>query len=186
MSKPVKQLIRKELARRFQGVTSMAVVSLTGIDAVTTNRIRGRLREKEIRLMVVKNALARQAFDDVGLSEAKSLIDGPCAVAFGTDPVATTAVEVVKELLAIGKEAPNLTVKAAILEGKTFGPDGVEQLSKLPTRQEAVGRIVTCLLGAGAKLSGCLLGPAQTVAGLLKVIQERSESPAEPGQEQAA
>ena len=43
MSKPIKNLLRKEFIRRFEGITSLAVVGFTGLDAVSTNEIRGRL-----------------------------------------------------------------------------------------------------------------------------------------------
>lgn len=186
MSKPVKELLRKELARRFEGVTSLAVVGFTGIDAVSTHRVRGRLREKDIRLTVVKNSIARQAFDAVGLGQAKDLLDGPCAVAFANDSDAVGVVEVVRELLDIGKDVPNLTVKAALLDGEVFGAERIRELSQFPTREEAVRLALACVLSPGAKLAGCLIGPAATIAGLVKAIQNIREQEGESSGEQAA
>jgi len=178
MSKPVKELIGKELARRFAGLRSLAVADFTGVDAVTTNRLRARLREKDIRVTVVKNSLARRAFKQVGLEAAAGLLDGPCAVAYGSDSVVT----VVRELLALTAEAPHLTVKAALLEGEVFGPERIEELSRFPTREEAIGRLIQSVLSAGGRLVGCLIGPGAKVASLVKAIQERQE----PGDSQAA
>ena len=48
MSKPVKELLRKELASRLEGVGSLAVVGFSGVDAVTTHAIRKRLLAKKI------------------------------------------------------------------------------------------------------------------------------------------
>ena len=93
MSKPVKELVRKELINRFDGVSSLAVVGFSGISAVNTRKIRGQLREKEISMTVVKNSIARQAFKEVGLDSAVGLLDGPCAIAYGADSV----VSVVRE-----------------------------------------------------------------------------------------
>lgn len=184
MSKPVKELVRKELARRFEGLTSLAVVGFTGIDAITTHQIRGRLRDKNIKMTVVKNALARQAFDSIGLSVAKDLLDGPCAVAFGADQDQVSVIDVVRELVAIGKETPNLKVKAAILEGEAFGPDRVEALSKYPTRDEAICQVLTCTLSPGAKLTASILAPGIVLGGLIKAIQESKTE--ESGDEAAA
>jgi len=169
MSKPVKQLMRKELAARLEGVTSLALVSLAGVDAIATNEIRGRLLAKDIRVRVVKNSIARQAFQEADLGAAADLLDGPCAVVYGGDNV----VSVVRELLAIGKEAPNLKVKGALLEGDAFGPDRIDELSKFPTREEAIGRIVACATSAGRKLAGCVTAPASKIAGILKVIEDK-------------
>ena len=114
MSKPVKELVRKELVKRFSGVESLAVVGFTGLDAVATHAVRGRLLEKGIRLTVVKNSVARQAFKELGLGKAGEMLYGPCAVAYGSDPK-VGVVSVVRSLLEIAKEAPKLTVKAALL-----------------------------------------------------------------------
>jgi large subunit ribosomal protein L10 len=179
MSKPVKELIRKELISRFEGLDSLAVVEFTGVDAVTTHRIRGELRDKQIRVTVVKNSLARQAFEAIGLPQARELFEGPCAVAFSVQPEEVGVVSVVRELLAIRKEAPNLTVKAAVLDGEVFGSDQIEALSKFPTRDEAIGTAVQCVLSPGRNLAGCLVGPGGKIASLLKAIQEKKESEGE-------
>jgi len=185
MSKPVKKLIRDELIKRFDGVTQLAVVGFSGVDANTTNAIRTRLAEKDIRVSVVKNALARQAFRQLGIQEVGELLDGPCAVAYGADSVVT----VVRELLDIFKEAPNLTVKAAFMEGDLFTQDKIDALSKYPTRGEAVGQIISCVLSAGANLAGCLIGPGGQIASILKSIEEKASGGEEgeaPAAEEAA
>ena len=188
MSKPVKKLIRDELIKRFDGVTQLAVVSFTGVDANTTNAIRSRLAGKDIRVSVVKNALAKQAFHELGIDTAAQLLDGPCAVAYGADSVVT----VVRELLDIGKDTPNLVVKAAFMEGDVFTQESIEALSKYPTRSEAVGQALSCVLSAGANLAACLMGPAGQIASILKSIEEKAgkdaeaEAPAEAAPEAAA
>ncbi len=170
MSKPVKELVRKELINRFDGVSSLAVVGFSGISAVNTRKIRGQLREKEISMTVVKNSIARQAFKEVGLDSAVGLLDGPCAIAYGADSV----VSVVRELLDIRKTEKNLTVKAAVLDGDIFGEDRINELSKFPTREEAISQVLGCILSAGSSLSGCLVGPASQLAGLVKAVEEKA------------
>jgi len=184
MSKPVKALIRDELARRLEGVTSLAIVGLTGVNATTATEIRKRLSEKEIRLLVVKNALARQAFKACGLDVACDLLDGPCALAYGGDNVVST----VRELLDIKKEqARNLVVKAAVMDGEPFASDRINALSKFPTRDEAIGTIVSCILAPGMKAAACILAPGSKIASLVKTIEEsHADEAAEAAVEAAA
>ena len=172
MSKPVKELIRGELKKRFDGLSSLAVIGFSGLDGVATNEVRGRLLEKDIHVTVVKNSLARQAFRELGIEAAADMLDGPCAVAYGSDSV----VDVVRELLDIHKESPALTVKAALLEGQVFGPDRIDELSKYPTRDEALARVVACVLSPAGKLSACLTAPGSKIAGILKTIEESLEA----------
>ncbi|MDP7637184.1 MAG: 50S ribosomal protein L10 [Phycisphaerae bacterium] len=173
MSKPVKTLIRNELADRFKDVKSLAVVGLAGVGAVATNGIRNRLLENDIRLLVVKNSLARQAFRSVGLEAAADLLSGPCAIAYGGDSI----VSVVRELMDIKKqeEAKALTVKAAVLEGEAYGSDRIEAMSRFPTREEALAKLAACVLGPGSKLSGCMLAPGGKLAALVKAIEEKQD-----------
>ena len=168
MSKPIKDLIRKVLMRRFDGISSMVVVGFSGLDGVATNRVRRRLLARDIRMLVVKNSLARQAFAALG-SPAANLLDGPCAVVYGSDNV----VSIVRELLEIRKEAEALTVKAALLDGEVFGAERIDELSKYPTRDEAVARLIACALGPAGKLSACVTGPGGKLAALVKTVEER-------------
>jgi large subunit ribosomal protein L10 len=181
MSRPVKELLRNELSKRLEGVTSMAMVGFAGVDAVAANELRRRLMKKNIRMRVVKNSVARQAFRSVGLEKAADLLEGPCAVAWGADSVVT----VVRELLEAGKDTPNLTVKAAYMEGEVFGAEAIKRLSKYPTRDEAIGRIVAAAMCPGRKLAGCLAGPGASLASILKTIEEK-QAPGDGATEQAA
>jgi len=174
MSKPVKEMLRKELVKRFDGVTSAAIVGFTGIDTISTLNIRRRLHAKGIGLTVVKNSVARQAFKSVGMDAAMNLLDGPCAVAYGADSVVT----VVRELMAIGKDNKKLTIKSAVLEGNIFGPDQIEALSKYPNRAEAISSVVGCILSPGKKLAACLVGPGSKIASILKTVEENAEKTA--------
>jgi large subunit ribosomal protein L10 len=173
MSKPVKQMIRKDLARRFADVSSVAVVGFTGLNSEQTYEMRGRLAEKDIQIKVVRNSLAKQAFQDVGLDSACDLLDGPCAIAWGADSI----VSVVRELMDIHKTAPAVTVKAALLDGEIFaGEQDVDRLSKFPTRDEALGQVVQAVLSAGANVAGCIVAPAGAIASILETIEEKDEA----------
>ncbi|MFP4353675.1 MAG: 50S ribosomal protein L10 [Phycisphaerae bacterium] len=171
MSKPVKQMITKVYRDRFEGVQSLALVNLTGVDANTNTAIRAQLREKDIHVTVVKNSLARKAFRDMGLETAAEALDGPCAVAYGADSVVT----VVRELVDIRKKTKQLGIKAAVMEGNLFGEDRIEELSQYPTRDEAIANLLQAILSPGANVSGALMGPGGALAGCLKAIEEKEE-----------
>ncbi|HID21047.1 MAG TPA: 50S ribosomal protein L10, partial [Planctomycetaceae bacterium] len=50
MSKRVKELVVEEIKKRLGSCTEMLVVDSSRLDAVTTNRFRLALREKNIRM----------------------------------------------------------------------------------------------------------------------------------------
>jgi len=181
MSKPVKALLRKELVKRLSGAESLAVLSLSGVDAVSANSLRRNLRSKNIRLAVVRNSIARQAFKEVGLEKASTLLEGPCALALGGESV----VSVVRELLEQAKTIKTVNLRGALMEGEVFGAERLDELSKYPTRAEAISGLVALVLSPGKRLSAALRGPGGRLGGAIKTIEEKAPKE-EAAKEEAA
>lgn len=171
MSRPVKAMLRRELVSRLQGVDSLAVLSLTGVDGVSNNRLRRELRAKDIRVTVVKNSVARQALAEVGLGDVSELLDGPCAFVTGGESV----VCIVRELLEQRKEIPSLVLKGALMESEVFGPERMDELGRYPTRDEALAARVGQLQSPGAGLVAALVGAGSRLAGIIQAIKDRAE-----------
>ena len=172
MSKKVKNLITRELGEKFKGVDSVAVINPRGINATKNNQIRRKLREKGLRMTVVKNTLAKRAAGDGKLKGFDALLDGPSAVIYGEASIATIARLILDEKKADEK----IELRGIFFDGELYtGDKGVEQVSKLPTREEAIGQIVALILAPGAKLSGIFKGQGGKVAALIKAVEERAE-----------
>lgn len=171
MSKPVKALLRKELVQRLAGVDSLTVLSLAGVDGVASNRIRQQLKDNDIRLTVVKNSVARQALKEANLAPACDLLEGPCALVTGGASVVAT----VRQLLDFAKQAPALKVRRALMEGTVFGPDRVDELSRFPTREEALAQLAGLIVAAGGRLAAIALAPGGRVAGAIAAIAEKAQ-----------
>jgi large subunit ribosomal protein L10 len=61
-------------------------------------------------------------------------------------------------------------------DGEIYAGDkGVETVSKLPTREEAIGQILAALLGPASSIVSAITGPGATLGSLLKAIEERAE-----------
>jgi large subunit ribosomal protein L10 len=172
MSKKVKNLITRELGEKFRGVDSVAVINPRGINATKNNGIRRRLREKNLRMTVVKNTLAVRAVGDGKLKGFEKLLDGPSAVIYGEASIATIARLILEEK----KTDEKIELRGIFFDGEVYAGDaGVKQVSVMPTREEAIGQIVSALLGAGSSILSALLGPGMTVASLVKAIEEKAE-----------
>jgi len=171
MSKKVKSLIEKELASAFAGVESVAVLSPSGVDGKKNNNLRRKLHEKGLAMKVVKNTLARRAAANTKLKGFDKLLDGPSAVIFGKASISAIA-----RLLVEAKKADEkLELRGIFFDGEIYaGEKGVVQVSKLPTREEAVSAILGALLGPGRKLAGALKGPGGRLGAILKTIEEKA------------
>src|SRR5215213_5293300 len=172
MSKQVKDLITKELTSRLKELEGVAVINPRGIDAVKNHGIRRRLREKGLRMTVVKNTLARRAVTGGKLEGFDKLLDGPSAVIYGEASIA----QIARQLLDEKKLDEKLELRGVFFDGETYvGDKGVEQVSKLPTREEAIALVLSAILGPGRKLAAALKGPGGTLGAMLKSIEDKAK-----------
>lgn len=175
MSKPIKNLITKAYADRFEGVTGAVLVDIRGVEANDNNAFRADLATKSIKVTVVKNSLARKAFEGSDLEGLNDMINGPSAMVY---PVSeeTSVVNVARELLDWAKKLEHLEFRGAILDGIQFNADEIKKLSEYPTKEEAQAKVVTMLLSPGRNLVGAIKSPASNIAGILKTVQEKLEA----------
>lgn len=173
MSRKVKNLITKELTTRLEDIDGVAVINPRGINAIKTNLIRRRLHEKGLRMTVVKNTLARRAVGDQSkIKGFDKLLEGPSAVIYGKASISTMA----RLLLDEKKNDEAIELRGMFFDGEVYiGDAGVKQVSKLPTREEAIGQVVALLLSPGKNLAGIFKGQAGKVASLIKAVEEKAK-----------
>jgi len=169
MSKRIKDLESKELASRYGEQDSACVVSVSGMDAISANRLRGVLREQSIDLHVVRNRLARRTLGDGPLAPLVKSLEGPCAFVTAE----TSVIDVAKELVRLAGEHPKLELKQGIIDGDA-SLVSVEDLAKMKSRIELIGEVVLLALSPARRIAGCLTGPGGRVAGSIKTLAERS------------
>jgi large subunit ribosomal protein L10 len=185
MSKKVKSLIEKELISKFTPLDGVAVISPKGMDGTKNNLLRRRLGASGVKMTVVKNTLARRAANGTKLQGFDKLLDGPSAVIYGKSSISAIA----RMLMEEKKNDENLELRGVFFDGEVYeGEKGVERVSKLPTREEAIAGIVAAALGPGRRLMGAIKGPSSSIAGILKSIEEKAPKGGEaaPAAEAAA
>jgi ribosomal protein L10 len=172
MSKTVKNMIIREYKTRFDGAKDATLISIRGVKAIDTTKLRGTLRKKQVKVTVIRNSLAQKALAGSGLDALFPLMEGNNALVYGGSSV----VEIARELTKALGDFPGIELKGAVLDGTLFkGEKGVKELSKYPTREEALGQTVGLLYGPGKKLSAQFQGPGTNIAGLVKAIEAKLE-----------
>lgn len=175
MSYFVKSLIQNEYEKKFENVNDFVVISTKGVGGIDNNVLRGELKEKGIRMAVVKNSLMRLALQKMDMDKACAIFDtGPCTVAYGGDSV----VDVAKELVGCTKKLKAIQFKGAYVDGVVMDGEGVMELSKMPNRAELQAQVVQLTLSPGSNLAGALVGPGSVIAGCVKSLIEKLEEAA--------
>lgn len=174
MSKYVKNLIMRDVAEKFKGVDGVAVINPRGINATKNNNIRKKLHAKQLKMTVVKNSLARKALatPESKLKGFEQLLDGPSALVYGQASIATIA----RLLLDERKADEKIELRGVYFDGEIYiGQKGVEQVSKMPTREEAIRNLLAAILSPARKLAGAIKGPGGKLGAILKTIEEKAK-----------
>lgn len=172
MSKPVKEMIMRDYQERFADIDGALVVDIRGIDANENNEMRLGLLEKGVRITIVKNALARKAFEGTELEALSPALAGPSALAYGDESV----VNVAREVISWAKKIDDLDLKGAVLDGQYFeGEAGVKRLGDFPTKEEAQAKVVQLVLSPAGNVVSAAKSGGSNLMGIVKEIQERLE-----------
>ncbi len=174
MSKYVKELVTRDIKRRLEGVEDAVLVSCVGMDANTTNELRGELDKKDIHMLVVKNSLARRAAEGTRLAAAFEGASGQIGICWGS----TDFVSLVKEIVKLDKDTTKFgkfVAGGGVMDGERLDAEGLKAVSKWPSRQEQISMLVGQILSPGAQLSAALLGPGRMLNSQIKKIGEEKE-----------
>ncbi len=154
MSKKIKNLIERELESKLKNVEGCAVLSSSGLDGNNNNKLRRKLSEQGMKMLVVKNSLAKRATAGSKLKGFESLLSGPSAIIFSDKAEVSS---IARLLVDAKKDNEKLQLRGVFFDGEAFeGEAGTKKVSTFPTRPEAIGQVI-----------GALLGPIQTIAAQL-------------------
>lgn len=169
MSKAVKKLVTDELRTRYEGTNSACVVELTRMSVRAQESLRARLRDKSAGLQVVKNSLARRAFEDGPLAPLGAALEGPCALVTCSESL----IDVAKVLVEAAKDFKELKLKQAIFDGDP-SLVSVEELSKMKGQTELIGEVGMLVSSPGRAIAGCIGSPQAKIAGCLKALVDKA------------
>jgi large subunit ribosomal protein L10 len=175
MSKYVKELMMDQLKSDLDGNRSLLIVDLKNLDAIAEHGFRRDLRKKSIRLRVLKNSLARRVFSDMGMEGLSRFLEGQSAVAWGGDGPSELAKEITTQFKTLKKPQ----IKGGAVDGVIVGPEQVEDITKLPSREVLIGQVLSLVLGPAQQTLSLLTSSASTVVGQLEALAKRLEQ-AEP------
>jgi large subunit ribosomal protein L10 len=170
MSKYVKELMMDQLRSDLDSGRSVLILDLKGLDAVAEYQFRRDMRKKSIRVRALKNTLARRVFSEMGMDGLSRYLEGPSVLVWGGDGVA----ELAKEVSAQVKTLKKPEIKGGAVDGVVIGPGQVEEITKLPSREALIGRVVSLALAPVQRIVALAGSPAGNLMGQLKTLSEGS------------
>jgi large subunit ribosomal protein L10 len=177
MSKYVKELMMDQLKSDLDGSRSLLIVDLKGLDAIAEHQLRRDLRKKSIRIRALKNSLARRVFSDMGMEGLSQFLAGPSVAVWGGDGVAELAKEMSHQVKTLKKPA----IKGGAVDGIVVGAAQVEEITKLPTREALIARVVSLAMSPAQRVVALANAPASGLLGQLKTLAEGAPADEDPG-----
>jgi large subunit ribosomal protein L10 len=171
MSKYVKELMMDQLRSDLDGNRSLLILDLKDLDAVAEHGLRRDLRKKSIHLRVLKNSLARRVFADLGMDGLSRFLEGPSAMAWGGEGITELAKEISSQVKTLKKPA----IKGGVVEGVVVGPEQVDDITKLPSREVLIGQVIALLLGPAREALSLLSSGGSTLVGQLEALAKRQQ-----------
>ena len=185
MSKYVKELMMDQIRTDLDGSRSVLILDLKDLDAVAEHQLRRDLRKKSIRLRILKNSLARRVFTEMGMEGLSKYLEGPSAMAWGGEGIAELAKEISTQVKTLKKPE----IKGGAVDGVVVGPEQVEDITKLPSREVLIGQVLGLLLGPAREALALVSSPASTLIGQLEAAIKKQSNEGEgttPGGADAA
>ena len=140
----LKQQTISEITKMFQDAKSVVVVNYSGITVEQVTALRAQCRASKVNYCVLKNTLARRALDDLKITGLDEHLTGPSAFAFGMDDVVAPA-KILSEFI---DKNEVLKIKGGLMGSEVLTPAKVLELSKVPSREMLLARLLGSLQGS--------------------------------------
>lgn len=138
MNRSEKASVVEQIRSRATEATFVVVTDFQGMSVEELTRLRVSLREAGGEYYVVKNTLARIALSDTAHASIADSFKENCAIALGfDDPVA-----IAKALTTFSKESKLFKVRHGSLDGKPLTAKQVDELSRMPSREQLLGQVL--------------------------------------------
>ncbi len=129
------------------------------------------MREVGGSVRVAKNRLAKIALQDKPGAAMADLLTGMTVLAYSEDPVAAA-----KVADKFAKENDKFVILGGAMGETALDPAGVKAVASMPSREELIAQIVSCIGAPASNIAGAIGAPASNIASILSTIEERAEA----------
>jgi large subunit ribosomal protein L10 len=136
-----KKQIVEEVAAVAESAHSAVAAEYRGLTVEEMTDLRVKAREGGVYLRVVKNTLARRAFEGTEFECMSDQLVGPLVLAFSQEDPGSAA-RVIKEF---AKEHEKLEVKVLAVGGESLAASELDRLASLPTRDQAISMLMAVM-----------------------------------------
>ncbi len=163
-----KEKVVDELGQIFASSGVVVVAHYTGMTVAQMQDLRAKMRDVGGSVRVAKNKLAKIALDGKPGFKMGNLLMGMTVLAFSEDPVAAA-----KVCEAYAKTNDKFVILGGAMGDAVLDQAGVKAVAAMPSRDELIAQIVSCIGAPASNIAGAIGAPASNIASILTTIEER-------------
>ena len=171
LSIEAKKAIVSEIASVAAEAPSAIAAEYIGLTVAEMTELRKTAREAGIFMKIVRNTLAKRAFENTNFECMRDGLVGPLLLAFSNEEPGSAA-RVIRDF---AKDNTNLVVKLVALDGKLLGASEIDRLANLPSLEQARGMLLGVLQAPLGKFVRVLAEPE---AKFVRVLAARRDQQA--------
>jgi large subunit ribosomal protein L10 len=168
MNREQKAAVIEEITAQIQESEAVFAVDYRGISVVQAAELRGKLRDADATLRVVKNTLTERAADSAGAEALKPLLEGPTALTFVRGDSAGAA----KAVADFARATNLLPFKGGLMNGQPLTPEQVVAIARLPSRDVLNAQLVNIV---ASPLTGLVTSLSNLISGLARQLSQVAE-----------
>ena len=158
----------EELGQIFESSGVVVVARYEGMTVAEMQALRAQMREAGGAVRVAKNRLAKIALEGKPAASIADYLTGMTVLAFSEDPVAAA-----KVADAYAKTNDKFVILGGAMGENALDPAGVKAVAQMPSREELIASIVSCIGAPASNIAGAIGAPASNIAGILSTLEER-------------
>ncbi len=173
MKKEDKSAIIKQLEATIQEYAHFYLADIGGLNAAETSNLRRTCNKQDVKLLVVKNTLLRQAMENssVDFNELYDTLKGETSMMFSNS--GNVPAKLIKDFSKNSKSKKPILKAAYVEESFYIGENQLEALISIKSKNELIGDIIALLQSPAKNVVSALQSGGTTIHGVLKTLSER-------------
>lgn len=169
-----KKSIVAEVAEVAKQATSVVAANYSGLTVAQITNLRQSARNTGVHMRVVRNTLARRAFEGTKFACMDPALVGPLVLAFSNEDPGAAA----RLFRDFAKKFEKLEVKALSIDGVLLPAKDLGRLANLPTRDEAISMLMSVMQAPITKFVRTLVEPHSKLVRTFAALRDQKQQTA--------
>ena len=170
ISKQQKEELVEQYKKWVEKSDGMVLTHYHKLSVKDISALRKEIRESGGEFHIIKNTLAKKAFEESGREWKEGVFSGPTALGVSYDNPTGLA----KALKTFAKENGTIEIKSGYLAERLVTAEEINALADLPSMDEMRAKLLSTIAAPATQIVRTLAEPGRQVAAVLKAYSEQA------------